>query len=152
MEQLYKEGKCKAIGVSNFTIKHLKELLEIAEVVPAINQIEFHVYLYQKELLEFCKSKGIVLESYMSLTRSRAGFEDSKIKIVAEKHSKTVAQVMLRWILQHDVIIIPKSEHEERIKENADIFDFYISKEDMNSLNTLDKDKHYCSWDPTSIQ
>lgn len=152
MEKLYKEGKCKAIGVSNFTIKHLKELLEAAEVVPAINQVEFHVYLYQKELLDFCRSKGIVLESYMSLTRGRAGFDNPRMKAVAEKHSKTVAQVMLRWVLQHGLVIIPKSEHEERIRENADIFDFSISEEDMETLNTLDKDKHYCSWDPTNTQ
>lgn len=150
MEKLYKKGKCRAIGVSNFTLKHLKELLETAEVIPAVNQIEFHVYLYQKELLEFCRSKGIQLESYMSLTRGRAGFEDKRIQKIAKKYSKTIPQVMLRWVLQHGLIAIPKSVHKERIIENKNIFDFSLSEEDMNALNSLNQDRHYCSWDPTN--
>lgn len=149
MEELYKKGKCRAIGVSNFTLKHLKELLETAKVIPTVNQVEFHVYLYQKELLEFCKSKGIQLESYMSLTRGRSGFDNESIKKIAEKYSKSVAQIMLRWVLQHGLIAIPKSAHQERIIENKNIFDFFLSEEDMNILNSLNQDHHYCSWDPT---
>lgn len=149
MEQLYKDGKCKAIGVSNYTIRHLKELLKIAKIVPVVNQVEFNPYLYQKELLEFCKSKNIQLEAYSPLSRGKK-LNELKLISIAGKYSKTPAQIMLRWALQHDIVVIPKSKSKERIYENADIFDFSISKEDMKTLDDFNEDFRV-TWDPSEI-
>lgn len=149
LQKIYKEGKCKAIGVSNYTIRHLKELLEFAEVIPTINQVEFNPYLYQKELLEFCSSHEIQLEAYSPLTRARK-LDHPKLVKVAKKYNKTPAQMLIRWSLQHDLVVIPKSEHKERIYENADIFDFEISPEDMKKLDSFDENFRVC-WDPTGV-
>lgn len=147
MEQLYEEGKCRAIGVSNYTIRHLNELLKDAKVIPAVNQVEFTPYLYQKELLEFCKAKGIQLEAYSPLTRGKR-LNDPKLKAIVARYSKTSAQILIRWSLQHDLVVIPKSKSRERIIENANVFDFVISSEDMKLLNSFDDNYHLC-WDPT---
>ncbi|MFH2105754.1 MAG: aldo/keto reductase [Candidatus Micrarchaeota archaeon] len=147
-EKLYKQGKCKSIGVSNFTIKHLNELLAESKTVPALNQVEFNSFLYQKELLEFCKSKNIVLEAYCPLSRAKR-LDDPKIVSIAKNHSKTSAQVLLRWALQHDVVVIPKSKHKERIIENADIFGFNLSAEEMIVLDGLNENLRV-TWDPTN--
>lgn len=149
MEQLLGAGKCRAIGVSNYTIRHLRELLETAKVVPAVNQVEFTPYLYQKELMDFCRKKGIVLESYSPLTRGHK-LSDPKLKAIAARYSKTPAQILIRWALQHDIVVIPKSKSKERILENSDVFNFSISAEDMKLLNSLNEDYRLC-WDPTRI-
>lgn len=149
MEGFLKDGRCKAIGVSNFTIRHLEELLGQANVIPAVNQVEFTPYLYQKELLEFCKSKGIQLEAYSPLARSQR-FNDPKLVEIANKYNKTPAQIMIRWNLQHGVVAIPKSSNKERIIENADIFDFNISDEDMKKLDDFNEDFRLCP-DPTDM-
>lgn len=149
MEKLYEEKKCRAIGVSNYTIKHLEELLEICNVVPAINQVEFSPYLYQKELLDFCNSHDIRLEAYSPLTRGRK-LDDQKLVEIAGKYEKTSAQILIRWALQHEVIVIPKSSHKERIIENADVFDFEISQEDMEKLDSFNENFRVC-WDPTNV-
>ena len=136
LESLISEGKCKAIGVSNFAVKHINELLDNCDIVPAVNQVEFSPFLYQKNLLDFCRRKGIQLEAYSPLGRGYK-VDDPKIEKISKKYSKSTPQVLIRWALQHKVIVIPKSSNEKRIKENTDIFDFDISNEDMKYLDSL---------------
>jgi diketogulonate reductase-like aldo/keto reductase len=135
--------------VSNFTIPHLEDLLEAHEVIPAVNQVEFHPFLYQKELLEYCQRRGIQVEAYSPLARGER-FKHPRITALATKYSKTPAQLMLRWGLQHGLVVIPKSTGEERIRENTQVFDFEISSEDMSSLDSLNEDLRL-NWDPTSV-
>lgn len=149
MEKLLREGKCRAIGVSNFSIRHLEELLEEYEVTPAVNQVEFHPFLYQRELLEYCQSKRIEVEAYSPLARGDK-FRDPSVASLAKKYSKTPAQLLIRWGLQHGLVVIPKSTREERIRENSQVFDFEISAEDMKSLDSLDEDLRL-NWDPTNV-
>jgi methylglyoxal/glyoxal reductase len=137
LEEIYASGRAKAIGVSNFTIGQLEDLLGESEVVPAVNQIEFHPLLVQADLLVFCASKDIRVEAWSPLMRGRI-LEHETILEIAGKHEKTAAQTILRWDLQHGVVTIPKSVHAERIKENADIFDFTLSEADMQALDALD--------------
>lgn len=143
------EGKCRSIGVSNFTIRHLKELMFHSSTLPAVNQVEFNPYLYQKELLEFCNSNGIVLEAYSPLTHNKK-LKDAKLLAIAEAYSKTPAQILIRWCLQRGVVVIPKSVRAERIKENGSVFDFSISEEDMEKLDDFNENLRAC-WDPTGI-
>ncbi len=147
MEVLLCEGLCRSVGVSNYMVEHLEELLAASSVVPAVNQVEFHPFLYQRELLEFCDSRGIHLQAYSPLARTR-GFGDPVVGRVAERHGRTPAQVYLRWALQHGVSVIPKSSHPERIAENAAIFDYELGSEDMHELDSLGSGTHV-SWDPT---
>ena len=147
--KLQVEGKCRAIGVSNYTIGHLKELLNISPVMPAVNQCEFSPFLYQKDLLEFCRSNDIQFESYSPLTKGRM-LDDPRLSDIAQRYSKSVAQILIRWTLQKEVIVIPKSSQKERIRENADVFDFVLSDEDMDRLDALHKNLRV-SWDPTTI-
>jgi len=147
LEKLHKDGKCKAIGVSNFTIRHLKQLMETSEVIPAVNQVEFHPYLYQKELLEFCHSKGIQMEAYSPLTQGKK-LNDEKLISIAKKYDKKPAQILIRWNLQHNIVVIPKSVAKARILENADVFDFEISEEDMKQLDSFNENLRL-GWDPT---
>jgi diketogulonate reductase-like aldo/keto reductase len=149
LEKLQVEGKCRAIGVSNYTIGHLKELLDISPVMPAVNQCEFSPFLYQKDLLDFCRSNNIQFESYSPLTKGHR-LDDLRISDIAQKYSKSVAQILIRWTLQKEVIVIPKSSRKERIRENADVFDFVISPEDMDRLDVLHENLRV-SWDPTTI-
>jgi diketogulonate reductase-like aldo/keto reductase len=148
METLLEGGKCRAVGVSNYTIGHLKELLGLSALVPAVNQVEFSPYLYQKDLLEFCGSRDIQLESYSPLTKGNK-LNDPKLAAMAYKYSKSPAQILIRWVLQHEIAVIPKSSRKERIKENADVFDFSITLEDMNTLDSFHENLR-TSWDPTS--
>ncbi|MBU0471811.1 MAG: aldo/keto reductase [Nanoarchaeota archaeon] len=148
LEELYKGKKCRAIGVSNFTIEHLKELLKNTNIVPAVNQVEFHVYFYQKKLLEFCKEKGIILQAYMPMARGKANFKDERLKKIAKKHSKTVPQIMIRWIIQKGIPTIPKSSTKERIIENKNIFDFELDEEDINILDNIPEQRAFCSANP----
>jgi len=147
LEKIYKSGKAKAIGVSNFTIRHLKELLENSDVIPAVNQVEFHPYLYQKELLDFCNEKGIKVEAYSPLTHGKK-LNDRRLLEIAKKYNKSAAQVLIRWCLQHRLIAIPKSSKKERIMENSSVFDFEISKQDMKKLDGFNENLRTC-WDPT---
>jgi diketogulonate reductase-like aldo/keto reductase len=149
MEKLFDDGKCRAIGVSNFTIKHLEELLEKTSIVPTVNQVEFHPFLYQRELLEYCRENGIQLEGYSPLTKGRR-LNESVLQPIADHYRKTPAQILIRWALQHLVVTIPKSRNRERIRENADVFDFTISPEDMTVLNVLNEN-YRTSWDPTFV-
>ena len=136
MEEIYASGRAKAIGVSNFMIHHLEDLLGESEIIPAVNQIEFHPLLVQEELLVFCQSQAIQVEAWSPLMRGKI-LEKEAIVGIAEKYAKTAAQVILRWDLKHGVVTIPKSTHAERIAENADIFDFTLSEADMQALDAL---------------
>ncbi len=149
MITLQEEGKCRAVGVSNYTIRHLEELLADSPVVPTVNQVEFSPFLYQKDLLDFCRTNEIQLEAYAPLTR-RQRLNHSTITSIAAKYGKTAAQIMIRWSLQHDVVVIPKSVNQRRIYENADVFDFEISSEDMALLDSLNEDLRIC-WDPSDV-
>ena len=138
MEELQAEGKIKSIGVSNFFQEHLEALFKTAKVIPAVNQIEFHPGYWQKELTEYCQSKNITVESWSPLARGKV-FDNQLLKDIAKAHQKSVSQICLRWITQHNVIIIPKSNSPERIEENINIFDFELSEDEMKQINNLPK-------------
>lgn len=136
LETLYKENRVRAIGVSNFKEHHIKEIMEVAEVMPMVNQVEFHPQLAQPELLKFCKENHIQLEAWAPLMQGKA-FEFETIKELAKKYNKTESQIVLRWHLQTEIVAIPKSINPKRIEENSNIFDFQISKEDMGKIALL---------------
>jgi len=138
MIQLLGEGKTRAIGVSNYEIFHLQEILQNFDVTPAVNQVEFHPFLYQEELLQFCKNESIQLEAYSPLTRGNK-LNDPTLIAIAKKYGKTAAQILIRWSLQHDLVVIPKSVHESRIKENSQVFDFHLEETDMKVLDSLNE-------------
>lgn len=149
LERLKNEERCRSIGVSNFTIRHLKELLDHCTIPPAVNQVEFSPFLYQKQLHEFCQKNSIVIEAYSPLTKGdRLG--DLQLKNLAKKYGKTTAQILIRWCLQHEVIPLPKSNTPSRIRENAQVFDFEIRTEDMLLLDSLNEDFR-TSWNPTDV-
>ncbi len=149
LEKLQKEGKIKSIGVSNFTIKHLEELKKHSKILPAVNQVEFSPFLYQKELLDYCNKNKIQLEAYSPLARSEK-LTDKTITAIAKKYNKSPAQIMLKWAIQKDIVVIPKSINESRIKENVDLFNFEIKAEDMKKLDSLNENFRTC-WDPTKM-
>ncbi|NEY73747.1 aldo/keto reductase [Bacillus mesophilus] len=140
LEKLYKDGRVRAIGVSNFHVHHLEDLLAHAEIKPMVNQIEYHPHLNQQEVHDFCKKEGIQLEAWSPLKQGVLLTEPTIVSI-AEKHNKSAAQVILRWDLQNGVVTIPKSIKEHRIIENADIFDFELSAEEMETINGLNKNE-----------
>jgi diketogulonate reductase-like aldo/keto reductase len=148
--ELRRQGRCRSIGVSNYTIAHLEELLARSDVVPSVNQVEFSPFLYQRELLEFCRARGIQLEAYCPLTRGEK-LGDPALGAVARRHGKSTAQVLLRWALQHRVVVIPKSARPARIEENADLFDFSLTGRDMAALDALDVGYRTC-WNPTAVR
>lgn len=139
LEKLYHEGRTKAIGVCNFNIDHLKRIMDECDVKPVLNQVECHPYLQQKELKDFCKKHDIYVESYSPLMNGRDVLNDTVLTDIAAHHHKTVAQVVLRWHLQSDSIVIPKSVTPSRIEENFDVFDFELSQADMEKIAALDK-------------
>lgn len=149
LEKIYREGKVRAIGVSNFNIHHLEDLLADAEVVPTVNQVEFHPHLFQKELLQFNQDKGIQLEAWSPLGQGKL-LENETLKAIAAKHGKNVAQVILRWDLQVGVVTIPKSVNEGRIVQNANVFDFQLDIEDLAAIEALNQDLRYGS-DPDNF-
>jgi methylglyoxal/glyoxal reductase len=138
MVKLLHTCQARAVGVSNYTIQELQGILQNSDVVPMVNQVEFHPFLYQKELLEFCDKNTIQLEAYSPLTRGYR-LNHSTILAVAKKYGKTPAQVLIRWSLQHGLVVIPKSIHEDRTRENSQVFDFQIRPEDMKLLNSLNE-------------
>jgi len=150
MEEIYHSGKAKAIGVSNYTIRHLEELLAENKVVPAVNQVEIHVFLQQPELLDFCKRHNIVVEAYSPLAHGM-GMNDPVLVEIAKAHNKSTAQIMLRWCVQQDLVVLPKSVHPDRIQQNIDLFNFELSDDEMQRLTTLERDLRTC-WDPTHVQ
>ena len=142
LERIYKEGRARAIGVSNCYMEHLMRVLAVAEIVPAVNQIECHPYLTLKPLRTFCNNLSIEVTAWSPLGRGNV-LNDPLIVDLAKKYGKTPAQIVLRYELQDNLIVIPKSVHKERIIENADVFDFEISALDMKLIHGLDKDMHF---------
>lgn len=139
LEKIYENGRVRAIGISNFTIRHIDELLNKTSIIPMVNQVEFSPFLYQKKLLEYCNSKNIQLEAYSPLTRGRR-FSDSTLKSLSLKYNKSVPQILIRWALQHKIVEIPKSGNKQHLKENADVFDFELVTSDMDQIDGLDED------------
>ncbi len=140
-EKLYKDGLIRAIGVSNFKVHHLERLGESSDIVPAVNQVEFHPLLQQQELLGYCRQKGIQLEAWSPLMQGHLDLP--LIADLARKYGKTAAQIILRWDLQLGVVTIPKSVREARIQENAGVFDFTLSDEDMQAIGSLNQDRRF---------
>ncbi|MGV7114818.1 aldo/keto reductase [Paenibacillus kyungheensis] len=140
MEKLYKDGRIRAIGVSNFQTHHLDDLLADAEVVPAVNQVEFHPLLTQSELLAYSEEKGIQLEAWSPLARGKL-FDNEVIKEIADKYDKEPAQVILRWALDKGVVVITRSVKEKRIASNAEIFDFKLTVEEIDRISALNKNE-----------
>ncbi len=149
LEKLYADGKVRAIGVSNFLIHHLEELLAASSVTPAVNQVEFHPLLVQKELLDFDAARGIRHEAWAPLTRGRI-FVNPVLLSLAEKYGKTPAQIVLRCDIQLGVVTIPKSVRRERIVENSRIFDFELSRGDLETLSSLDAGERI-GWHPDKV-
>ncbi len=150
LEEIYKSGKAKAIGVSNYTIRHLEEMKEYANLTPAVNQVEFHPFLYQKELLEYCEGRGIQLEAYSPLMHGER-MNNQTITNIANKHNKSNAQVLIRWSIQHSNVVLPKSTTPERITENINVFDFELLESDMRALDGLNENYRTC-WDPSELK
>lgn len=136
MEELKEDGKIKSIGVSNFWQEHLEALFLTAKIIPSVNQIEFHPGYWQPGLTEYCKKQNIVVESWSPLARGKV-FGNEMLESIAKNHNKSVSQVCLRWVIQHDVVVIPKSTTLERIKENINLFDFELSAEEMKQIDNL---------------
>ncbi|MEM8999142.1 MAG: aldo/keto reductase [Bacteroidota bacterium] len=142
LEELYNQKKVRAIGVSNFMQHHLEDVMETANVVPMVNQMEFHPYLVQQELLDFCVAHQIQYEAWSPMMQGKI-FEMDAFKQMASKYDKSIAQIVLRWDLQKGVITIPKSSNRERIVSNAAIFDFELSADDVNLLDAMHRGQRF---------
>ncbi len=149
LEKIKSDGKAKSVGVSNFMVNHLEDLLAETSLVPAMNQVEFHPFLNDKALYDYCKQKGILLEAYSPLAHGKK-LEDPKVTQVASKYKKSNAQLLIRWALQKGLVVIPKSVNPMRIIENGNVFDFEISNEDMLLMESWNENFRTC-WDPTEI-
>jgi len=149
MEEIHRSGRARAIGVSNYTIRHLEELLSENTIVPAVNQVELHVYLQQPELVKFCQSHNIVVEAYSPLAHGE-GLDNPVLAEIARKHGKTPAQIMIRWCLEAGAVPLPRSKTPERIRSNFDVFDFSLDAGDQQQLSALDQNLR-TSWDPTHV-
>jgi diketogulonate reductase-like aldo/keto reductase len=136
MEDIYASKRARAIGVSNYGVSDIEKVLEYASVVPAVNQVKFSPFDFQEEVLKCSKGHGIIVEAYSPLTRG-SHLGDATIEGLAKKYGKTSAQIMLRWCVEHGVVPIPKSSSPERMKENADVFDFSLSPDDVRALDAL---------------
>jgi diketogulonate reductase-like aldo/keto reductase len=149
MEKILSGGRCRAIGVSNYTIRHLEELFSFSAVIPAVNQVEFTPFCFQKELLDFCRKHNIQLQAYSPLTRGQR-LDDPTLVELAAQYRCSVAQLLIRWAIQHGAVTIPKASNPMHIRENAQVFDFSITDADMLTLNSLNENLHLC-WDPTNV-
>ncbi|MCD2138153.1 aldo/keto reductase [Salinicoccus halitifaciens] len=138
LEKLYKDGKVRAIGVSNFNPHHLQDIFDECEIKPMLNQVEYHPHLAQPELKKFCESHDILLEAWSPLKRGRM-FDEPLIVRLAEKYGKTPAQIILRWDVETGVSTIPKSVSRDRVRENGDIFDFELTPEEVSEITALDR-------------
>ncbi len=146
LEKLHAEKRARAIGVSNYLVPHLEELAAKSHVAPAVNQIEVHPFLQQRETRAYCKKHGIVVEAYSPLTHGER-IDDAVVTDVARKVKRTNAQVLLRWGIQHEMVVLPKSVNEARIAENAKVFDFELGPDDMRRIDALDEGRA-TGWDP----
>lgn len=138
LETLYQEGRVKAIGVSNFQIHHLEDLMGTGKIKPMVNQVELHPLLAQTDIHNFCKEHGIQLEAWSPLMQGQL-LDNPTLKALAERHGKSIAQVILRWDLQRGIVTIPKSTKDHRILENGSIFDFELTNEDMAAINSMNQ-------------
>ena len=138
LERLRERGLARAIGVSNYGSERLRRLVDGAAITPAVNQVQFSPFHFRKRLLEACDRNGVVLEAYSPLERGRR-LDHPVIAEIARRLARTPAQVMLRWAIQHNVVVIPKSSHTERIRSNAQVFDFTLSAQEMSALDGLDQ-------------
>lgn len=150
LETIYKDGRAKAIGVCNFNIEHLQRLEQECSIVPTVNQVECHPYLQQQELKAYCAEKGIALQAYSPLMNGQTVLEDRTIVALAEKYGKTAAQIILRWHLQSDHLIIPKTVTPIRMTENIQLFDFELTAEDITQITALDRGERVNS-DPNTM-
>lgn len=146
--ELYEAKKVRAIGVSNFHVHHLNDIMATSSVTPALNQIELHPLLSQVELRTFCKEKGIVVQAWSPIMKGNLDLP--VLTEIAERHNKSNAQVVLRWHVQHEIIAIPKSVNKERIIENSQIFDFSLSAEEMTAIDNLNQNQRFGS-DPDNF-
>lgn len=149
LEKIHAEGTAKNIGVSNYTVRHLEEMKEYASEMPSVNQVELHVFLQQPELRDYCAREGIVVEAYSPLAHAK-DMNNLTIRAIAKKQHKTYTQIMLRWLVQQDLVVLPKSATPERISENIDVFSFELDEEDMMRLGKLDSNLRTC-WDPIYV-
>ncbi|ALB28265.1 aldo/keto reductase [Companilactobacillus heilongjiangensis] len=138
LEQLYKEGKIKAIGVSNFRTHHLEELAKFATVTPVLNQVESHPKLIQSELRDYAAKHDIKIQAWSPLMQGKI-LKDATLQAIADKYGKSVAQVILRWDIQRDVLLVVKSVHPARMQSNADVFDFTLDQADMDKINAMNE-------------
>jgi diketogulonate reductase-like aldo/keto reductase len=138
MERAKASGAARSIGVSNFSASELAELMSVADTPPVVNQVQFSPFKYRRKLLEACEESGVTLEAYSPLGTGRH-LSDPRVREIAERVGRTPAQVLVRWCLQRDLVVIPKSTHRERIDENARVFDFTLSAENMAALDALDE-------------
>lgn len=150
LEKIKSEGKAKSIGVSNFMVPHLEELLKETGTVPAMNQVEYHPFLQDTKLKDYCIQKGILLEAYSPLAHGQK-LEDPRITQLAKKYNKSNAQILIRWSLQAGHVVIPKSKNPDRIRENADVYDFVLSDSDMKDVFSWNENFRTC-WDPTTVE
>lgn len=153
LEEISASGRAKQIGVSNFTIKHLKELFAASSIRPAVNQIEFHPFMYedQRPVLEFCQKEGIVVEAYSPLARGTMFKDNATLTSLAKAYGKSNAQIILRWCVQHGTVPIPSSITPEHLHDNLDIFDFELSAKDMQAVDGLSNGTRTC-WNPDDIE
>lgn len=146
MEAILKDGQARAIGVCNFDVERMKKLMEVADVKPAVNQIEFNPLIHQPEIVKFCQDQDIQLEAWSPLGNGKL-LQNPVVNQIARAHQKTAAQVELRWGLQHDMVEITKTVHQDRMKENADVFDFELTDDEMQQIDALDTEKHAIWYD-----
>jgi diketogulonate reductase-like aldo/keto reductase len=138
MERAHERGHARSIGISNFDVRELEEVTAVANVPPRVNQVQFNPFAYRRALLDACQEREVVLEAYSPLGTGRH-LSDEAVGRIAERMGRTPAQVLLRWCLQRDIPVIPKSTHREWIEENSQIFDFTLSDEDIAELDALDQ-------------
>ncbi|XP_041847858.1 glyoxal reductase [Melanotaenia boesemani] len=150
LEELYKEGVCRAIGVSNFLVHHLEQLKEDCSVVPHVNQVEYHPFQQPNRLMEYCHKEGIVFEGYSPLAKGQV-LNNPIICQIAQKHGRTPAQICICWSIQNGVVTIPKSTKKNRIQENCQVFEFQLEEADMTALGKLHDGRHV-TWDPTNVE
>jgi diketogulonate reductase-like aldo/keto reductase len=150
LERLHEEGVCRAIGVSNYTVRHLEELFAHAEVPPAVDQVEFHPWLYDRELLDYCHHRRVVLEAYSPLAKASL-FGDAALQGVAAATGATAAQVLLAWSMAHGAVPIPKASSAGHLRENLDARQLKLSHEQVIALDRLNEGRHL-DWDPTDLE
>ncbi|MDO4178958.1 MAG: aldo/keto reductase [Phascolarctobacterium sp.] len=155
LEELYEEGKIRAIGISNFYVDRMVEFVNFNRIKPMLTQMEVHIFNQQKQLKEYADKYGVQLEAWAPFGEGRKGtFDNETIRKIAEKYGKTTAQVMLRWHLQRGIVVIPKSTHYERMLENINVFDFTLTDDEMNTIAALDKatSSFFSHQDPAMVE